>query len=206
MLDDLLDGAHFEVVFFDEVGELGESGHGAVGVADLDPDGRGGEPGEFAEVDGALGLSDSDEDAAVAGAERVDVSGPDEVVAGGSGVEGEFDRFGAFLSGDAGGEAVLGVAVDGDGQRRAADGGIDGGLGVEVEPVAVGLGEGEEEVAPGLSDHECDGLGCDELGSHDEVALVLAVFIVGEDDDPACSELVEDLFDGAERGSIHRRW
>lgn len=200
VLDDLGDGAELEVVLACDVEEVGEAGHFAVVAHDLDDGGGGVQAGEAAEVDGAFGLSGANEDAAVARAEGVDVAGADEVVGAGGGVDGHLDAPGALAGGDAGGEAVARVAVDGDGEGGAADGGVDSGLGVEVEAFAVGAGEGEAEVAPGDGEHEGDGFGGDVLGGEDEVALVLAILIVGENDHAAGAEVVEDFGEGGEHG------
>lgn len=102
------------------------------------------------------------------------MSWPDEVVCGEFGVDGHAYDACAFGCGDAGGEAVLGMSVDGDGEGRAADGGVAGGLGFEFEPVAVVFGEAEAEVAARFAEHEGDGFGCGVLGGHDEVAFVFA--------------------------------
>ena len=126
VLDDLLDAAHLDVVLFAQGYKVGHAGHLAVVAHDLDDDGAGVEPGQSAQVQRALGLADADEHAAVARSERVDVPGLDEVFGLGVGVDSELDGLGAFRGRDAGGEAVLGVAVDGDGEGCAADGGVDG--------------------------------------------------------------------------------
>ena len=66
--------------------EIGKASHVPVGLDDLDDRGRRLESGELAEVDRALGLAGPDEDPAVAGPQRVDVTGSDEVVGPGLGV------------------------------------------------------------------------------------------------------------------------
>ena len=54
--------------------------------------------------------------------------------------------------------------------------------------------------------HEVDGLGRGKLGGNDEVAFVLAAFVVDEDDEVALAKGFEDLGDGCERhrGSFTR--
>ena len=95
--------------------------------------------------------------------------------------------------GDAGGDAARGF--DGDGEGCAE------GRGVVVhhqrqaelpEPV---VGEGQADEAPAVGGHEVDGLGGHAIGGHAEVALVLAVLVVDEDDHLAGTEVVEDLGD-----------
>src|SRR5439155_19234991 len=48
--------------------------------------------------------------------------------------------------------------------------------------------------------HEVDVIGGDELGGHDEVALVLAVLVVDHDDHAPGGDLLERLFDRGEHG------
>jgi len=50
-----------------------------------------------------------------------------------------------------------------------------------------------------VGEGEGDGLGRRELCGEDQIALVLAVLVVGEDDHPPGAELVEDLVDRGER-------
>jgi hypothetical protein len=44
--------------------------------------------------------------------------------------------------------------------------------------------------------HEVDGIGSGHLRRHDEVALVLAVLGVDQDDHAAVAQIVDDLVDG----------
>src|SRR5262249_35065352 len=119
----------------------------AVVAHDLDDRGGGVEAREAAEVERALGLARADEDAAVAGAKGVDVPRADEVGGRGAGVDGGPGGRGPRRGRGAGREAAAGGAAEGRGEGRAAGRGVDGGRGVEFEPVAVGLGEREAEIA-----------------------------------------------------------
>jgi hypothetical protein len=47
--------------------------------------------------------------------------------------------------------------------------------------------------------HEVDDLGRDQLGGADEVALVLAVLVVHDDDHAAVAQVSGGLFDGSKR-------
>jgi hypothetical protein len=146
-------------------------------------------------------LAGTDEDAAVAGAEGVDVAGAEEILRLGVVGDGDFDGFGAVAGADAGADAEAFVGVDGNGEGGAETGGVDLGLAVEAEAVADFAGEGEAKDAAGFFEGEIDGLGGDFFGRVDEVALVLAVFIVNQDDGFAGAELVENFGDG---GKGHR--
>ena len=196
VLDDLGDAAHFDGVLGAELFEVGDAGHFAVGLHDFD-DGSGGvEAGEAAEIDGAFGLACADQDAAIAAAEGIDVAGADEVGFGEIFVDGHLNALGAFFGGDSGGAAEARVQVDTDGEGGAADAGVDAALRVQVEAVAVFLGEGEAHVAHGLAQHESDSFGRDELCGQNEVALVFAVFVVGQDDHFSGTEIGDYVIDG----------
>ena len=102
-------------MFFGDFLELGTSGHGAVVVHDFADDGCGPLAGGSDEVDGAFGVSGSDEYAAFLVAEGEDVSGLDEVFGCGFGFGEESDGVCAVGGRDAGCDAVCGVDGDGHG-------------------------------------------------------------------------------------------
>ena len=79
-LDELLDGAEPEFVFFREAAQLREAGHCAVVVHDLADDAHRPAAGEPGEIDCRLGVAGALEDAAGLGAQREDVAGLHEVV------------------------------------------------------------------------------------------------------------------------------
>ncbi len=57
----------------------------------------------------------------------------------------------------------------------------------------------EADQAAAVLGHEVDVLGGGELGRHREVALVLAVLVVADDDHPALAQLLEGFLDRGER-------
>lgn len=102
------------------------------------------------------------------------MSGTHEVGRDGRGVDEHLDGLGAFVCGDAGGEAMLWVTIDGHGQRRSPRRGVDGGLSMQIQTIAVRFWERNEHVSGCFFEHEHDRFGGDELSWEDEVALVLA--------------------------------
>ncbi len=182
-------------MFFGEDDEIGDAGHFAIGLHDLDDDRGGFEMCEAAEIDRAFGLTGADECAAGAGAEGVDVAGAEEIGGAELRVDGHLDAFSAFFGRDSGGAAVFGMEVDGDGEGCAAGCGVYGGLGVELEAVALIFGEREAHVTERVLEHEGDCFGRGELGGEDKVAFVLAIFVIGEDDHFASAEIGEAVFD-----------
>ena len=102
------------------------------------------------------------------------MSGTDKVIGLGGGVDEHLDCFGAFVGADAGGEAVLGVTIDGNSQRRPSRRGVHGGLSMQVQTIAVRFWERDEHVSRCFFEQEHDRFWGDELSREDEVALVLA--------------------------------
>ena len=55
------------------------------------------------------------------------------------------------------------------------------------------------QMRPRPAGHEVDGCGCDELGRDREVALVLAILVVDDDDEAAGADLLERFVDRGKR-------
>ena len=108
------------------------------------------------------------------------------------------DRVRAVGRADAGGHAL--ARLDGHGERRLVRRLVLQRHELEAELVAALRREREADPAARVGGHEVDVVGRDELGGHDEVALVLAVLVVDDDDHPAGGDLLERLLDGRELG------
>ena len=123
------------------------------------------------------------EHAAVPRAQREDVAGLDEVVRRSTRVDRDLDRVRAVGGGDAGRDALARLDRDGEGgaERRL----VALGHRRQAELVAALLGQAEADQPARVRGHEVDRLGRRELGGDHEVALVLAVGIVDDDDDLA---------------------
>ena len=64
-----------------------------------------------------------------------------------------------------------------------------------VQPL---LGHGETDQPASMLGHEVDGLGRDLLGGHGQIAFVLAVFVVDDNDHAAGADFLQRGFDIAE--------
>ena len=119
--------------------------------------------------------------------------GPVEVGRAGVGVDQRLDGGGAVGGRDAGGGAVAGVDADGEG------GALDLGVGRdhqrEVELLDPLRGEGHADQPGGVGQEEGDLLRGDRVGGHDQVALVLAVLVVHDDDDLAAPDCLDRVLD-----------
>ena len=111
-------------------------------------------------------------------------------------VDRDLDRARAVVRGDPGRDALARLDRDGEGgpERRLV---LVGHL-AQAELVAALLGQAEADEAARVRDHEVDRLGRGELGRDREVALVLAVLVVDDDDEAALADLLDRLLDGGE--------
>ncbi len=156
------------------------------------------EPGEAREVDGAFGLAGAHEHAAVARAQREDVAGRDEIVA--AAVRRSIAtrivcaRSAALMPVVTPWRAST-VTVNAVPRRRR----VPLRHHRQIEPLAALVGEAEADQAAAVRRHEVDGLRRHELGGHAEIALVLAVFVVDEDDHLAVPDVLDGLLDRRER-------
>src|SRR5690606_15773866 len=125
-----------------------------------------------------------------------DMARTHKVIGGSGGVDQQLDRLDAVGGRHAGADAVLGMAIHTDGERRAPHAVVAGRLGLEVQTVAVGSGERHAKVSAADAGHEVDDFRRDLLRSADKVAFVFAVFIIHEHDDLTGSKLVKNLWNG----------
>ena len=116
------------------------------------------------------------------------------------GVDRDLDRVGAVVGGDAGADAAGGLDRDREGglQRRL----VLRRHQVEAELLAAFGGERQADQATRFLGHEVDRLGRRELRRHHQVALVLAVLAVADDDHPAAPDLFERFLDRREGGLL----
>ncbi len=176
--------------------EIVEAGHRPVLVLDLADQTRGLAACEAREIDRGLGMTGALQDAPVPGLQRVDMTGHDDVGLGLRRVDGGPDRGGLVGGRDAGRDAL--TRFDGDRER-----GLVGRLvlerhELESELVAASGRQREADPAPGLTGHEVHGFRRGELRGHDEVALVLTVLVVDDDDHLPGRDVLERLLDGRE--------
>ena len=125
--------------------------------------------------------------------------GRDEVFGAADGAGDEARRVGAIRGADAGGDAVARLDAHGEGGAERGPAAAGGLHHRELEPLDLLLGEREADEAAAVRGHEVDGLGGDDLGGHAEVALVLAVLVVDEDDHLAGADVVDGAVDALEQ-------
>ena len=165
-------------------------------ISQTTPDGI--EAGEARQVDGGLGLPDPLEDAARFRAQREHMAGLHEIARGRVGVDRDLDRVAAIAGRDAGRHAF--ARFDADRERGAERRFVVLGHRTQAEVICAILGEAEADEAARMRRHEVDRLGRGELRSDRQVALVLAVGVVDDDDHPPLADVLDRLFDRRERG------
>src|SRR5438105_685508 len=195
---------HFDAMFLAKFDELRHAGHGAVFVHDFADDPGRIEPGDARKVHGSFGLAGADEHAAVAGAQRENMAGARKILRLGLWVDGREDRDGAVRSADAGGDAD--ARVNRFGESGAVDRSVDGRHEREVELVAAVLGERQANKTAAVLGHEVGSLRRDLFGGHGEVAFVLAVLVVNQDDHAALANLFDSFFHSGERRFGFGHW
>ena len=124
--------------------------------------------------------------ATVLGHERKDVAGPHEIAGAAVAVGERAHRVAALLGGNPGVETV--PHVDRHRESRAERRVIGGDHGIEVQALGVLRRQGRADDAGGMADDEGHFLRRAQRRRHEQVALVLAVVVVGDHDDLAAGE------------------
>ena len=187
--DQFGDGEHLKAVLVAELDQVGDAGHGTVVLHDLADHAGGIEAGEAGEIDGGLGLPGADQDAALAGAEGEDMAGTGQIAGRGARRDGGPDGMRPVVGGDAGSDAL--ARLNGLGEGGAEARGVLLGHGRQIEEVGALLCQREADEAAAESGHEVDGFGSDEFGREGQVAFVLAVFVVDDDQHPSSANLIQ---------------
>ena len=200
VLDQVGDGDHLQAVLPAVRDQVADPGHRSVVLHHLADDTRRLQAREPREVDGRLRLARSLEHAAAARAQREDVSRLDERVGTVRRVDGDLDRPRAVVGRDARGDSL--ARLDRDRERGAERRLVVLGHHPQPELVAAVLGQAETDQAAPLLRHEVDGLRSRELRGDRQVALVLAVVRVDDDDELPLANVLDRLFDRRERALV----
>ena len=179
--------------------QLPAAGHRPVGGDDLPDDGHRLLPGEGHQVQCGLGVSGTDQDAAVATPQREDVPRTAQLPGCGGRV-GERTEGAGPVGGRHTGAAV--AVVDGDRERRAVRIGVValGDHRRQAQRIGTLGGHRGAEDAGGVPHDERHLLGGDGRGGQDQVTLVLAVGVVDDHDHPTGGDRRDGLLDGPRGG------
>ena len=179
--------------------------HRAVVVHDLAEHGGRAEPREPHQIAARLGVAGAHEDAARLRDQRKHVARLHDVVGRRVGPRGDLHGARAVGGGDAGRDPF--GRLDRDGEVRAVDGAVVGRHRRQPQPFGVLGGDRHADQTAAVLREEVDLLGRDEVRGEHEVAFVLAVLLIDEDDHPAGLEVGDDLRGRAQGhgGGMRRR-
>ena len=119
---------------------------------------------------------------------------PGETIASGPllGIDRDRDRARAVGGADPGRDAFL--RLDRDGERGLVAAAVGARHRLKPELVGALLGQREADQPAPVTGHEVDRVGRRHLRRNDEVALILAVLVVDEDEHPPVARFVDDVF------------
>ena len=196
VVDQIADGANLDAVLMAEIDQLRQACHGAIVIHDLADHRRRLQSAEAGQIAAGLGVAGAHQHAAILGHQREDVARLHQVGRGGVAGHGGLHGARSIGGGDARGHPL--GRLD-----RHGEGGTVGGAVVahhqrQVELFAALAGQGQADQATAVLGHEVDRFGRDMVGGQNQVAFVLAVFLVDEDDHLADAHVGNDLVNGAD--------
>ena len=190
--DQRSDRDDFQVEFFGNLLKLRQTGHRAVLVHDFDQRACGLQSGQTGQVDSGLGVSRAAQHAFVPRAQGIDMSRTAQVGRLCRRVGQRTDGRGAVVDRDAR-SAVVAQQVDRYGEGRAEQRGVVFLHHIETQFGAAFLRQGCAQHAAAFFEHEVYDFGGDLLRRDDEVAFVLSVLVVHDDNGFADAEVFDDL-------------
>ena len=195
--DQIGDGAELEVVALRERHQVRQPRHGAVVVHDLADHRRRIQPGLARDIDRRLGVAGAHQRAALARHQRKDVAGRDDVVAAAFRIDRHRDGACAVVRRNAGGDAL--ARLDRDGERGLVPRAVVRAHQRQAELFDALAGHRQADQAAGVTRHEVDRIRRGELRRNDQIALVLPVLVIDQDEHAAVARLL-DQFIGSRRG------
>src|SRR4029079_335024 len=109
-------------------------------------------------------------------------------------------REGAIVRARTGGDA--GAVVDRDGERRVVTAGARHHL-RDLQLIEPPAGHRQAHDSSAMRHHEVDRVGCAPLGGDHEVAFVLTIGVVDDQDHLAGADVLQRVLDSAEHGAVH---
>ena len=189
--DQIGDRTELEIVPLGEGDQVRQTGHGAVVVHDLADHRRRGQPRLACNVDRCLSVAGAHQCAALARHQREDVARRDDVVAAALGIDRDGDGSCAVVRGNPGGDPL--ACLDREGERRLMPRAVMRAHQWQPELLHALAGKRKADQAARMARHEVDRVGGGELRRHDEIAFVLPVLVVDQDEHPAIARLLDQL-------------
>ena len=200
VLDEVPDGDHLEAVGLGKVRQLWHPRHVAVLVEDLADDPRRVAARQAGEIDRGFRVARPSKDSALHRPQRQDVAGAGQVVGAHQGIDERTNRDGAVVGGGAGRDPP--PRVHGDRERGSHGGGVVGHHHRDLELVQALAEHGNADQAAAVLRHEVHRFRRDPVGRHHEVAFVLAILVVHDEEEAPLSDLLDALLDGRKRDHV----
>jgi hypothetical protein len=144
-------------------------------------------------IDAGLGMSGAHQHAAVLGDQGKDVTGPDEIRSAAVAIGQRPNRVGSLLRRNSSGQTVAHVHRDREsGPKRGVIGGYHR---VETKPARLVAGQRRTDDPRRVAYDERHFLGRAKRGGHEQIALVLAIVVIGDDNDLAAGKGRNRRFD-----------
>ena len=191
--DQIGDRNALQRVLFGKSGDLRAAHDRAVVVDQLADRRHRLDAGEPAKIDRRLGMAGAHQHAAIFGDQRKDMARPDKIGAAGIVVGEITDRRGAVFGRDAGCRAV--AVIDRNGKGGAVNRVVVGDHRRQMEPPSDLPGQRRADDAASMADDKRHLFRRGVDRGNDQITLVLAVVVIGDDDDLAGGECVDRLAD-----------
>ena len=198
MCDELGDSDEGEAVLLCETLELGTASARAVLAEDLADYSRGNESGQPGKIDGCFSVPHALEHSSLPRSKGRDVSRAAQIGGNSFGIDGNPDRLCAILGAHSRRDAESLIGINADGESGTIFLGVDFTLLSELQLVGALSRERETYPPARFADHEVDHLGGDQLRRANQVALILAILIVRDDDQLTGLDVGNSLLDSSE--------
>ena len=196
--DQVLDRTDLQAMLGSERFQLRTPRHAAVGVEDLHQHAGRFESGQQGEIAGRFGMAGACQHAAGLRHQRKDVAGLGQVVGFGVGTHRRADGMRAVVGGNTGTDAFR--RFDADGEIGLIGRTVVAHHQRQLQLPATFARQREADEASRVRDHEIDVGRSHELGRHDEVAFVLAILVVHDDDHATGADIGQQF---GNRGETH---
>ena len=194
--DEALNGEHLQAVPLAELLQLRQPGHAAILVHDLADHPGGIEPCQPGQVDAGLGVAGSAQNPSLFGSQGKEMARGHKIALFSPGIDKGLHSCRPIEGRDSGGGGSPGI-------HRYGKSGLHG-LGIlkghqgQLQLIQPLSNHGDADQAPSMADHEVYGLRRRLFCRQDQVALVLPIFIVQDNDKAARLDLLYRLFYRAE--------
>ncbi len=197
VVDQVGDGTDLDVVFGGKGFEFGATGHGAVIVHDFADHATGLETGHTRQIAGCLGMPGAGQRPTGLSHQREDMARADDVI--GFGVRGRRGLHGACAVSGRDTGRHTGGRLDRNGELGAKARAVTRRHQWQLEGLAALAGHRHADQPTGKTRHEVDMLGLAAFCGHDQITLVLAIFVIHKNDHLALANVFDQLFNTVER-------